>query len=70
MDEVSFKKKLAHKYPLRMGRYLTQKEREDIKQLVPDTSPDWSAWDKKLKSGEISDAINSWISPARDRGGK
>lgn len=53
MDEV------ASKYPLRMGRYLTEEEREDIRRLVLDTGPDWSAWKRKLESGEISAAINA-----------
>jgi hypothetical protein len=57
MDEVSWKKKLSRKYPLRMGRYLTQEEREDIRRLVPDTGPDWSALEKRLENGEISAAI-------------
>jgi hypothetical protein len=51
MDDVS------RKYTLRMSRYLTQEERKDIRLLVPDTSPDWSAWKRKLESGEISTAI-------------
>ena len=53
MDEV------ATKYPLRMGRYLTQEEREDIRRLVPNTRPDWGAWKRKLEIGEISAAINA-----------
>ncbi len=50
---------VAYKYPLRMGRYLTQEEREDIKWLVPDTGPDWSDWKRKLESREISATINA-----------
>ena len=57
MDEVSWKKELARKYPLRLGRYLTQEEREDIRRLVPDTGPDWSDRKRKLENGEISAAI-------------
>jgi hypothetical protein len=57
MDEVSWKKKLALKYPLRLGRYLTQEEREDIRRLVPDTGPDLSDWKRKLENGEIFAAI-------------
>jgi hypothetical protein len=52
---------LSRKYPMRMGRYLTQEEREDIRRLVPDTVPDWSAWKRKLESGEISAFINAVI---------
>jgi len=37
-------KDLEAKYPLRMGRYLTRAEREDIRRLVPDSNPDWSDW--------------------------
>ena len=35
---------LSRKYPLRMGRYLTQEERDDIRRLCPDTGPDWTRW--------------------------
>jgi hypothetical protein len=49
--------KVLQKYPLRMCRYLTEEEREDIRRLVPDTGPDWSAWKSRLESGEISAAI-------------
>ena len=48
---------VSRKYPLRMGRYLTQEEKKDIGRLVPDTTLDWSAWKRKLESGEISTAI-------------
>lgn len=57
MDKVSWKKELARKYPLRLGRYLIQEEREDIRRLVPDTGPDWSDRKRKLENGEISAAI-------------
>lgn len=48
---------IQKKYPLRMGRYLTQEEREDIKRLVPDSGPDWSGWKKLLVSGRVSAAV-------------
>jgi hypothetical protein len=47
---------LWKKYPLRMGRYLTQEEREDIRRLCPPTEPDWSNWKKKLENGAVSAA--------------
>lgn len=48
---------LQNKYPLRMGRYLTQKEREDIRTLCPPTGPDWSNWTLKLESGVVSAVV-------------
>jgi hypothetical protein len=47
---------LRKKYPLRMGRYLTQEERENIRRLCPPTGPDWSNWKKKLENGAVSAA--------------
>lgn len=39
-------------YPLYMGRYLTEEEREHIKELLPeDTGPDWSAWGPGVSLG-------------------
>jgi hypothetical protein len=37
-------RRLTGKYPLNMGRYLTQEEREDLRRRVPATGPDWSSW--------------------------
>lgn len=45
---------LRNKYPLRMGRYLSQEEREDIRRLCPPAGPDWSNWKQKLESGIVS----------------
>jgi hypothetical protein len=33
---------LGSLYPLRLGRYLTESERREIRELVPDTRVDWS----------------------------
>ena len=49
--------KIKKKYPLRMGRYLTEEEREDIRRNWPNTRPDWSNWKKKLESGAVSAAV-------------
>lgn len=60
MDEV------RRKHSLKMGRYLTPEEREDIKRLVPDTGPDWSEWKGKLESGEVSAAIKGVANAYRE----
>jgi len=56
---------LLKKYPLRVGRYLTQKERKDIALLVPDTTLNWSDWGARLDGGAISTAIRLKVSHVR-----
>ena len=57
-QEIETKRdKIKKKYPLRMGRYLTEEDREDIRRNWPNTRPDWSSWAKKLMNGLVSAAI-------------
>jgi hypothetical protein len=58
-DLARILERLRDKYPLRMGRYLTDLEREDIRRSVPDTGPDWTDWKRKLESGEVSAACQA-----------
>lgn len=54
---MEFLDEVKRKYPLVMGRYLAQEEREGIRRLVPGTCPDWSAWERRLDNGEVSAAV-------------